>query len=398
MAFSGSTDWRSDQDNPVQDEHAGNEAANRASRGGAAVEFRGVTRRFGPVLAADNLSFNARPGEFLTLLGPSGSGKSTLLMLLAGFDTPTSGEVLINGRPMTGVPAHARNQGIVFQSYALFPHMTVAENLEFPLSVRGVLPSQRRPLVEKALERVRMQDFGSRYPNQLSGGQQQRVALARAIVFEPPVLLMDEPLSALDRNLREEMQLELKELHAKLNCTVLYVTHDQQEAVTMSDRVAVLRNGRIVQLAEPREIYEKPANVFVAGFIGETNFIDATVVSSASGIATLDIGEGAHLSVLQEDAARIGASMLLTVRPETIHISPPSGSPPSVSGTLQGQVERAIFLGETYRYVVSVGRRRLVVKSPSDPTRPAFNVGDAVSLTLSPGAMRLLPKEEHTVQ
>ena len=365
------------------------------SSGGATVEFRNVTRRFGPVVAADDLSFTARPGEFLTLLGPSGSGKSTLLMLLAGFDTPTSGEVLINGRPMNGVSAHARNQGIVFQSYALFPHMTVTENLEFPLSVRGFAPEQRRPLVEKALERVRMQDFGARYPHQLSGGQQQRVALARAIVFEPPVLLMDEPLSALDRNLREEMQLELKELHAKLNCTVLYVTHDQQEAVTMSDRVAVLRQGRIVQLAEPREIYERPANVFVAGFIGETNFLKVEVLGSEAGIVTVDIGDGERLQVRQDEIPAVGASMLLTARPETIRID--SWSKPA-AGLLKGTVDRAIFLGETYRYVIRAGRHSLVVKSQSDPARPTFRAGDEVSVALSPAAMRLLHPEEASRQ
>jgi len=265
--------------------------------GGAAVEFREVTKKYGEVAAVSSLDLTIEPGEFLTLLGPSGSGKSTLLMLLAGFEYPTSGSIKVAGRDLNRVPPHRRDQGVVFQSYALFPHMTVRQNLAYPLDARGVADKDKKQMIGSALEKVRMSNFTDRFPSQLSGGQQQRIALARAIVSSPPLLLMDESLSALDRNLREEMQIELKILHEELATTIVYVTHDQGEALTMSDRIAVLHNGALVQLGRPKEIYDDPANGFVARFIGESVFIPAVVAGKEGGAFVLRTATGAILHI-----------------------------------------------------------------------------------------------------
>lgn len=240
--------------------------------GDVLVSFRGVQKSYdGETLIVKDLNLDIRKGEFLTLLGPSGSGKTTSLMMLAGFETPTAGEILLAGRSINNVPPHKRDIGMVFQNYALFPHMTVAENLAFPLSVRGMSKTDVKERVKRALSMVQLDAFAGRYPAQLSGGQQQRVALARALVFEPQLVLMDEPLGALDKQLREHMQMEIKHLHQRLGVTVVYVTHDQGEALTMSDRVAVFHQGEIQQIEPPRNLYEQPRNTFVANFIGENN-------------------------------------------------------------------------------------------------------------------------------
>ena len=242
------------------------------SNGSEYVEFERVSKSFdGRTMVVRDLDLQIRKGEFLTLLGPSGSGKTTCLMMLAGFETPTSGAILIDGRPMHHVPPRRRGIGMVFQNYALFPHMTVGENLAFPLQVRGLDPERRRDRVRQALQLVRLDGLEHRRPRQLSGGQQQRVAIARALVFEPNLVLMDEPLGALDRRLREELQYEIRRIHRDLGVTVLYVTHDQQEAMVLSDRVAVFRAGRIEQIASPEALYEEPTRSFVARFIGENN-------------------------------------------------------------------------------------------------------------------------------
>jgi putative spermidine/putrescine transport system ATP-binding protein len=244
------------------------------------VSFRGVQKSYdGENLIVKDLNLDIRKGEFLTLLGPSGSGKTTSLMMLAGFETPTAGEILLAGRSINNVPPHKRDIGMVFQNYALFPHMTVAENLAFPLTVRGLNKSDVSDRVKKVLSMVQLDAFASRYPAQLSGGQQQRVALARALVFEPQLVLMDEPLGALDKQLREHMQMEIKHLHQRLGVTVVYVTHDQGEALTMSDRVAVFHQGEIQQIAAPRSLYEEPKNTFVANFIGENNRLNGRLLS-----------------------------------------------------------------------------------------------------------------------
>jgi putative spermidine/putrescine transport system ATP-binding protein len=241
------------------------------------VVFDHVQKSYdGEALVVKDLNLSIGKGEFLTMLGPSGSGKTTCLMMLAGFETATSGDIRLDGRPINSVPPHKRGIGMVFQNYALFPHMTVGENLSFPLEVRGMGKDERETKVKRALDMVQMYDFINRRPAQLSGGQQQRIALARALVFDPSLVLMDEPLGALDKQLREHMQFEIKHLHESLGITVVYVTHDQGEALTMSDRVAVFNDGRIQQLAPPDELYERPDNAFVAQFIGENNKLEDT--------------------------------------------------------------------------------------------------------------------------
>jgi putative spermidine/putrescine transport system ATP-binding protein len=242
------------------------------------VRFRGVQKTYdGAILVVHQLDLDIRRGEFLTLLGPSGSGKTTCLMMLAGFESPTAGDIVLDGKPITRTPPHKRNFGMVFQNYALFPHLTVGQNVAYPLTVRRASKSEQAQRVAKALAMVRLEGLAERYPAQLSGGQQQRVALARALVFEPQLVLMDEPLGALDKQLREHMQIELKELHRQLGVTFVYVTHDQGEALTMSDRVAVFNDGKIQQLAPVAQMYEAPANRFVAGFIGDSTVLKGTV-------------------------------------------------------------------------------------------------------------------------
>ncbi|HEV7415172.1 MAG TPA: ABC transporter ATP-binding protein, partial [Tianweitania sediminis] len=243
---------------------------------GALIEIRGLGKRFGSVVAVDDVSLTIDAGEFVALLGPSGSGKSTVLMSVAGFERPTAGQILIDGVDCTGLPPNKRNIGMVFQHYTLFPHLSVGDNVAFPLKMRGIGKAERRRQAEQALEVVRLSGYAERMPKQLSGGQQQRVALARAIVYNPRVLLMDEPLSALDKNLREEMQIEIKRLHAELGFTVVFVTHDQGEALTMADRIAILKAGRLQQVSPARSLYERPSNLFAAGFIGEMNILPVT--------------------------------------------------------------------------------------------------------------------------
>jgi spermidine/putrescine ABC transporter ATP-binding subunit len=281
-----------------------------------------LTKSFGGQRVVDDVSFDAAEGEFVALLGPSGSGKTTILMSLAGFEFPTSGRVMIGSDDLTYVPANQRNLGMVFQNYTLFPHMTILDNVAFPLKMRGVSKVERHRRAEEALATVRLSGYGGRRPNQLSGGQQQRVALARAIVYRPPVLLMDEPLSALDKNLREDMQLEIKRLHAELGITVIFVTHDQSEALTLADRVAVLKDGKLQQVGPSRELYERPANLFTAGFIGEMNFIDVVVESVGETIAVSLPSDGtwrlpAHAGV---DALQQGDHAVLAIRPERLQL------------------------------------------------------------------------------
>ena len=239
---------------------------------GASVALTDLEKRFDRTNAVDGVSLDVRSGEFLTLLGPSGSGKTTTLMMIAGFETPTAGDIAIDGKSVVAMPPYRRNIGMVFQSYALFPHLTVADNIGFPLKQRGVPKDERARLVAEALELVHLPGYGSRYPRQLSGGQQQRVAVARAVVFKPRLLLMDEPLGALDKQLRENLQLEMRHLHADLGITFIYVTHDQEEALTMSDRIAVMNDGKVAQVGRPEDLYDRPTSRFVAGFIGESNF------------------------------------------------------------------------------------------------------------------------------
>ena len=314
-------------------------------------------------LVVKDLNLDVAAGEFLTMLGPSGSGKTTCLMMLAGFEAATHGEIFLNGQPINHVAPHQRGIGMVFQNYALFPHMTVAENLAFPLQIRKLPKADIKAKVERALDMVRLPGFGSRRPAQLSGGQQQRVAVARALVFEPVLVLMDEPLGALDKNLREEMQFEIKHIHENLGVTVIYVTHDQSEALTMSDRIAVFNEGLIQQLATPSVLYEEPENAFVAQFIGENNRLRGKVASVREEYCEVTLDDGSTVRALKVNVDGIGAWTTLSLRPERVAINPEGEVAENVIG---GRVQELIYLGDHIRARLAVaGNDEFIVKVPN---------------------------------
>ena len=316
--------------------------SDRTTTRGAKIQLRNLTKRFGGTAAVDGISLDVPAGSFVSLLGPSGSGKTTTLNLIAGFLTADAGDILFDDRSVADVPPHHRDIGMVFQSYALFPHLTVADNVAFPLRMRTRLPKadmDRR--VAETLALVRMEDFGGRYPRQLSGGQQQRVAMARALVSHPRLLLMDEPLGALDKKLREQMQFEIKRIHRSVGTTFIYVTHDQSEALTMSDLVVLMHRGRIAQTGTPRELYTEPANVFVADFIGDSNLLGGRVTALADDTVTVALDIGVTISVLRRDAAAEGARVAVVLRPEDIALRMPgetAGGRPEPVG--QGRRDR----------------------------------------------------------
>ena len=312
----------------------------RGAARGLAVGIHDVWRRYGAVTAVGGVSLTVGAGEFVSLLGPSGSGKTTLLMMLAGFEEPDEGRLTVGDRDITRVAPNKRDIAMVFQRYALFPHMTVAENIAFPLRMRRMGRAEREERVNRAIGMVKLDAQAGRKPAELSGGQQQRVALARAIVFEPPVILMDEPLGALDKKLRQHMQSELRQLQQRLGATVIYVTHDQEEALTMSDRVAVMNGGRLVQLGPPRELYDRPADAFVADFIGEMNLLPATMDAVAGGACTVRHPAGTAAATPSRPGIATGASVRLAVRPE--HVELMEGS---TGEGLRGTVSQCIFNG-----------------------------------------------------
>ncbi len=308
------------------------------------VEFIKVEKTYdGETNVVKDLSLAIRQGEFLTLLGPSGSGKTTTLMMLAGFEEPTAGEILLRGKSLRRVPPYRRNMGIVFQNYALFPHKTVADNVAYPLQQRRLAKPEIRERTLEALKMVELEHLGERRPAQLSGGQQQRVALARALVFEPELVLMDEPLGALDKKLREQMQIEIKHLHEALGMTVVYVTHDQGEALTMSDRVAVFNDGIVQQIDDPRTIYEYPETSFVANFIGENNNLDGQVTRMLGGECEVTLATGEQVTALAVNVAGMGADTTLSIRPERLHLRI-DGRP--VANRLEGEVAEIIYAGD----------------------------------------------------
>ncbi|MEO0624477.1 MAG: ABC transporter ATP-binding protein [Pseudomonadota bacterium] len=302
------------------------------------ITIRGVTKTYGRVHALDNVDLDVRSGEFLTLLGPSGSGKTTLLMVIAGFTRPDSGSLKFGPEEVIRTPPHKRDLGMVFQNYALFPHMTVAGNVAYPLKVRGVSAAESTPRVERALETVQLGGYGDRRISQLSGGQRQRVALARAIVFEPRILLMDEPLSALDKKLRDHMQIELRHLHEQLGMTTVYVTHDQREALTMSDRIAVINHGRLMQLGTPGEIYNHPSNRFVADFIGESSFLPTERQGNEISYA------GRPLAL--EGAPPAGKNLVLMLRPERLQLV--NGETAAGINRFDATVQEVVYQGDSY--------------------------------------------------
>lgn len=329
----------------------------------------------GDTLIIRQLNLDVFRGEFLTLLGPSGSGKTTCLMMVAGFEPVTAGELILDGRPINRLPPHKRGIGVVFQNYALFPHMTVAENVAFPLEARGVPRREIGGRIKQVLEMVRLGNLGLRRPHQLSGGQQQRVALARALVFEPQIVLMDEPLGALDKQLREQMQYEIKQLHEKLGVTMLYVTHDQNEALTMSDRIAVFNNGIIEQVASPIDLYEQPTNSFVARFVGENNTLEGSIKATDGKRCEVVVDGGWTVQALAVRDGGVGSRTLLSLRPERVQVKPPRGALPN---EFEGVVEEVIFHGDHVRVRARVCDRDFIVKIPNSRDRVSPERGETV--------------------
>ncbi|KGJ05926.1 putative spermidine/putrescine transport system ATP-binding protein [Paracoccus halophilus] len=356
----------------------------------AFVVFDHVQKSYdGQVLVVKDLNLSIGKGEFLTMLGPSGSGKTTCLMMLAGFETATHGEILLDGQNINDVPPHRRGIGMVFQNYALFPHMTVGENLSFPLEVRGMSKSERQERIARALDMVQMGQFASRRPAQLSGGQQQRIALARALVFDPKLVLMDEPLGALDKQLREHMQFEIKALHDRLGITVVYVTHDQGEALTMSDRIAVFNDGRIQQLAAPPVLYEQPENSFVAGFIGENNALRGVIEKLDGDKALVRLGNGELIDATAVNIRESGQATTVSIRPERVEFKPELM--PADAHTVEAQVRDVIYMGDILRARLHVaGQEDFVMKyrntlgqvklSPNETIRIGWHPEDARAL------------------
>jgi spermidine/putrescine ABC transporter ATP-binding subunit len=352
------------------------------------VFLKNLTKRFGEVLAVDNVTLEVHTSEFLTLLGPSGSGKTTTLMMIAGFEALTEGEIFIEESDISTIPPFKRNIGLVFQNYALFPHMTVYENIAFPLKMRKLGKLEIKKRVERAFERVRLPGLEKRYPKQLSGGQQQRIALARALVFDPPLLLMDEPLGALDKKLREYMQIEIKNLQKDLKITTIYVTHDQGEALIMSDRIAVFNQGRIEQIGTSEEIYNRPANKFVAEFIGETNFLEGSIKKiEETGFLFKSVG-GAEFLIPKRNEISIGEKVSLAIRPENIAILTDR-----VQGfnILEGEVGEIIYLGDIWRYRITLNETDcLIVKQQTFSENQARRKGDKVVIGWAVPAAQIL--------
>jgi len=340
----------------------------------------------GEVLVVKNLNLNIDKGEFVTMLGPSGSGKTTTLMMLAGFETPTNGEIFLANKPISKIPPYEREIGMVFQNYALFPHMTVQENLAFPLEVRKISKADVKDKVKKALDMVELGNFGTRFPAQLSGGQQQRVALARALVFEPRLVLMDEPLGALDKNLREQMQYEIKHIHDRIGITVVYVTHDQSEALTMSNRIAVFNDGIVQQLSTPDVLYEKPENSFVAQFIGENNRMTGVVKDMDNNYCNVELDNNAGLvKALKVNVANIGDKTQLSVRPERVSLD----SSQDVN-KFEGKVQELIYLGDHIRVRLEVGGNNdFIVKVPNEGSFK-YKEGESIKLNWNPEDIRAL--------
>ena len=340
------------------------------------VEFEGVSKSYDDhTLAVSGVSLSVARGEFVSLLGPSGSGKTTCLSMLAGFEVPTEGTIRISGRSVVDVPPRRRGIGMVFQDYALFPHMTVAENLAFPLEARRVASTERRKRVDRALDLVRLSGFGERRPGQLSGGQRQRVAIARALVFEPDLVLMDEPLGALDRSLREELQYEIRRIHRTLGVTVVYVTHDQGEAMVMSDRIAVMRQGRIEQVDAPEALYEEPQRSFVARFIGENNRFRGTVRSVDGDVCEVEVGDDLVRAFLVAPVVP-GSETTLSIRPERVALNPEQGR---YANEFEAEVEDIAFLGDHLRLRLHVcGDGGFIAKIPNTVGHGAVLIGDRV--------------------
>lgn len=350
---------------------------------GASVSLVDLEKSYDRTAAVAGVSLDIRSGEFLTLLGPSGSGKTTTLMMIAGFETPSAGDIAIDGASVVAMPPYRRNIGMVFQNYALFPHLTVADNIGFPLKQRGVPKAERARLVGEALELVHLPGYGARYPRQLSGGQQQRVALARAIVFQPRLLLMDEPLGALDKQLRENLQLEMRRLHADLGITFIYVTHDQEEALTMSDRIAVMNEGLVAQIGSPEDLYDRPSSRFVASFIGESNFLPAIVRGVEDDVVIAEC-QGVTLRALRQGRPTNGEKVMLTTRPERLRFADGARGHAAPENRLNVTVTEAVFAGERCRYMLEAADgTSMVLKEPSSAAIRRRSVGEQAEVAWS---------------
>jgi len=360
--------------------------------GGEPLRLERLSKQYGGVQAVHDVSVQIEAGEFVSFLGPSGSGKTTTLMMVAGFETPTSGQVFIGARPIIGVPVHRRNIGVVFQNYALFPHLSVFENVAFALKMRGLSGPDLRAGVVEALNLVQLGGYEGRMPHELSGGQQQRVALARALVFRPGVILMDEPLGALDKQLREHMQLELKRLQRSLGTTVAFVTHDQGEALTMSDRIIVMNEGRVEQIGTPEEIYESPRTHFVASFIGESNFLDAQLVAKTDHTVVLNVG-GLQVRSTSQGFEHHSGAVTLMIRPEKI-IPLVVGS--RADNEFEGVVEEVVYCGNVVKYRILLRAAApvfVVAAAPRHASSPRFQNGEQLRIGWDERDGRLLAGE-----
>ncbi|WP_307858605.1 ABC transporter ATP-binding protein [Microbacterium flavescens] len=360
-----------------------------STEGRGAVVLSGITKLYGDQVAVDDLSLTVQPGEFISLLGPSGCGKTTTLRMIAGFEHPDAGDISVSGKSVLNAPPYRRDVNTVFQAYALFPHFSVAENVAYGLQQRRTPKAEIREKVTQALDLVQMRSFGDRKPTQLSGGQQQRIALARALVNRPSVLLLDEPLGALDRQLREEMQLELKLLQSRLGITFVFVTHDQGEALSMSDRIAIMRAGRIEQLADADTVYARPASAYVAAFVGQQNFFRGQIAESGAAIAS------PHALVRAAETRLAGTGQgEAAVRPEYIRIEAAGPAATSEANTARGALIGVSHLGDTMQYLVSLGdEQSLIVRRPT-PDAPALQIGDPVVCTWSANHVLLFPADE----
>jgi len=352
-----------------------------------------VGKRYGDFVALEPTDLTIKAGEFITLLGPSGSGKTTILMSIAGFVAPSSGRMLLDGRDVTGLPPERRNFGVVFQGYALFPHLTVYDNVAFPLRARGITGEAAQPKIMAALEMAKLQAFAHRYPRQLSGGQQQRVALARSLVFAPELLLLDEPLSALDKALRKEFQTEFRSIHREVGSTFIYVTHDQEEALTMSDRIVILDRGRILQIAPPAELYERPATEFVAGFLGKSNFLRGKVASAIGGQVAIDMPGFAATAAGNGIATRAGDAAVAALRPEKVRLAAPAAGAEAASCSVRGRVGDITYLGSSIEVEVKLADGETLLATVPAGQR-SFAEGEAIVASWAPDAAILVRGNE----
>nr|WP_027668227.1 ABC transporter ATP-binding protein [Rhizobium leguminosarum] len=353
----------------------------------AFIKFDLISKSYGTLRVMEDLNLAVARGEFVSLLGPSGSGKTTLLMMLAGFEQPTSGVIFLDGKAINEVPTHKRDMGVVFQNYALFPHMSVGENVAFPLQMRGVNKADVAKRVMRALEMVQLAPLANRRPSQLSGGQQQRVALARALVFEPRVVLMDEPLGALDKNLREQMQLDIRDLHRRLGLTIVFVTHDQSEALTMSDRIAVFNKGKIEQIGTPRQVYDAPTSRFVAEFIGETNLVDAVVESVIAGQALVRLHSGEKITSAVTGTVSSGQEVYLSIRPERLELT---ADKVASENHLELQVTDSVYQGNHMRVQLSGAGNSMIASI--NRRSEEFGQGTKVYAGFSSGDCKVIAK------